>query len=39
MHEQVPLSYFHGIVPGLCAPEWPVFIVGDDPTRLTFTAR
>lgn len=37
MREQVPLIYFHGIVPGLYAPEWPVFIVGDDPARLTFT--
>lgn len=37
MQRQVPLIYFHGIVPGLYAAEWPVFIVGDDPTRLTFT--
>jgi len=38
MQHQVPLIYFHGIVPGLYAGEWPVFIVGDDPGRLTFTA-
>ena len=37
MQLQVPLVYFHGIVPGLYAAEWPVFIVGDDPVRLTFT--
>ncbi|MCL4849696.1 MAG: HNH endonuclease [Acidobacteria bacterium] len=37
MQQQVPLVYFHGIVPGLYAAEWPVFIVGDDPSALTFT--
>ena len=37
MRQQVPLIYFHGIVPGLYVPEWPIFIVGDDPARLTFT--
>lgn len=37
MQHQVPLVYFHGIVPGLYAAEWPVFIVGDDPVGLTFT--
>ena len=37
MQHQVPLVYFHGIVPGLYAAEWPVFIVGDDPAGLTFT--
>lgn len=37
MQLQVPLVYFHGIVPGLYAAEWPVFIVGDDPAALTFT--
>jgi hypothetical protein len=31
------LIYFHGIVPGLYVAEWPVYIVGDDPSRLTFT--
>ena len=29
--------YFHGIVPGVYVAEWPVYIVGDDPERLTFT--
>ncbi len=37
MQQQVPLIYFHGIVPGLYAPEWPVYIVGDDVAKLTFT--
>lgn len=37
MQQQVPLIYFHGIVPGLYAPEWPVYIVGDDVHELTFT--
>lgn len=37
MQRRVPLIYFHGIVPGLYAAEWPVYIVGDDPARLTFT--
>lgn len=34
---RVPLIYFHGIVPGLYVAEWPVYIVNDDPGRLTFT--
>ena len=34
---QVPLIYFHGVVPGLYVAEWPVYIVGDDPDQLTFT--
>ncbi len=37
LQRQVPLVYFHGIVPGLYQAEWPVFIVGDDPATLTFT--
>jgi putative restriction endonuclease len=36
MQRRVPLIYFHGIVPGLYLPEWPVYIVGDEPERLTF---
>jgi putative restriction endonuclease len=36
MRLQVPLVYFHGIVPGRYMPSWPVFIVGDDPSTLTF---
>ena len=37
MRRQVPLVYLYGIVPGHYRPEWPVFIVGDDPASLTFT--
>jgi putative restriction endonuclease len=37
LQRQVPLVYFHGIVPGRYVAEWPVYIVGDDPDRLTFT--
>jgi len=37
MAEHVPLIYFHGHRPGLYHAEWPVYVVADDPTRLTFT--
>jgi len=37
MASQVPLIYFHGIVPGLYEAAWPVFITGDDPIGLAFT--
>jgi putative restriction endonuclease len=37
MQRQVPLIYFHGVVPGLYVAEWPVYVVGDDPPSLTFT--
>ena len=37
MERRVPLIYFHGIVPSLYVAEWPIYIVGDDPDRLTFT--
>jgi len=37
MAEHVPLVYFHGHRPGLYHAEWPVYVVGDDPGRLTFT--
>lgn len=33
----VPLIYLHGVVPGKYIAEWPTFIVGDDPSNLTFT--
>jgi putative restriction endonuclease len=32
-----PLVYLYGIVPGEYMPIWPVFIVGDDPTTLSFS--
>lgn len=37
MVEHVPLVYFHGHRPGLYHAEWPVYVVRDDPARLTFT--
>lgn len=33
---KVPLIYLRGIVTGRYLPEWPVYVVGDDPTHLTF---
>ena len=38
MQEQIPLIYFHGIVKGKYLAAWPVYIIGDDPGALTFTA-
>lgn len=38
LRRRIPLAYFHGIVPGKYLATWPVFIVGDDPAHLTFTA-
>ena len=37
MARRVPLVYFHGMVPGRYWAQWPVFIVGDTPARLTFS--
>lgn len=37
MRDSIPLVYFHGIVSNKYLAVWPVFIVGDDRTRLTFT--
>jgi putative restriction endonuclease len=37
MQRQLPLIYFHGIVPGRYKASWPIFIVSDDPHTLTFT--
>lgn len=33
----VPLVYFHGILPGQYAAEFPVYVVHDNPPGLTFT--
>lgn len=38
MRRRVPLIYLHGVTKGLYLAAWPIFIVGDDPGRLTFTA-
>lgn len=37
MRRQVPLVYLYGIVRSRYRPMWPAYIVGDDPTALTFT--
>lgn len=37
MRQRLPLIYFFGLAPGRYLPQWPVFIVGDDPQRLSFT--
>ncbi|MEA2826156.1 MAG: putative restriction endonuclease [Actinomycetota bacterium] len=37
MERQLPLVYLFGTAPGWYRPEWPVFIVGDDPAALSFT--
>jgi putative restriction endonuclease len=34
---RTPLIYFQGIVPGLYAAAWPVYVVGDDEGALSFT--
>jgi putative restriction endonuclease len=36
MERQAPLIYFHGIIPNRYFAIWPTFIVGDNPTSLTF---
>ena len=37
MASQRPLIYFHGIVPSQYLAAWPVYVVADDPSALTFT--
>lgn len=36
MGRNTPLIYFYGLVPGRYLATWPVYIVGDDPSSLTF---
>lgn len=36
MEKDLPLVYFHGIIPGKYLAIWPVYIIGDDPQSLTF---
>jgi putative restriction endonuclease len=38
MHRRAPLIYLHGVAKGWYVAAWPVFVVADDPARLTFTA-
>jgi len=37
--ERLPLVYFHRVVPGKYVAAWPVFIVGDSPSRLSFEVQ
>jgi putative restriction endonuclease len=37
MKRGIPLIYFLGLVPGKYLPVWPVFIIADDPSSLSFT--
>ena len=37
MGRHLPLVYLYGTTPGWYRPEWPVFVVGDDPAALSFT--
>lgn len=36
MNRTLPLIYLHSIIPGKYVPFWPVYIVGDDPSSLSF---
>lgn len=33
---RIPLIYFHGVIPGKYLAVWPVYIISDDPSNLTF---
>jgi putative restriction endonuclease len=33
---RIPLIYFHGVVPGKYLAVWPVYVISDDPSNLTF---
>lgn len=37
MQQQVPLVYFHGVIPGKYLAAWPVFIRSDNPLGLVFS--
>lgn len=37
MMRRLPLIYLFGIVPGRYLPVWPAYIVGDDPSTLSFS--
>ena len=36
MRRRLPLVYFYGTIPGQYRALWPAYIVGDDPTSLSF---
>lgn len=37
MQKRIPLIYLHGVTDGKYIAAWPVYVVGDDKKRLTFT--
>jgi putative restriction endonuclease len=37
MEQRIPLIYLFGLVPGRYLPVWPVYIIGDTPSDLTFS--
>ena len=37
LRNRIPLIYFHGVIPGKYLAVWPVYIISDDPSKLTFT--
>ena len=37
MSRELPLAYFHGIVPGRYSVLWPVYVVKDSPEELVFS--
>jgi putative restriction endonuclease len=37
MQRRLPLVYFHGVAEGKYLAAWPVFVVSDDPTSLSFS--
>ncbi|MCK7527129.1 MAG: hypothetical protein MZV64_60730 [Ignavibacteriales bacterium] len=37
MNRGIPLIYLLGLVPGKYLPVWPVYIIGDEPSNLSFT--
>ncbi len=39
MERRTPLVYFFGLMPGWYAAERPIFIVGEDPSRLAFLVQ
>ncbi len=37
MEQRLPLVYFHGVAKGRYMATWPVYVIADDPARLTVT--
>lgn len=37
LEQRIPIAYFHGIAPGRYIAIWPVFVVRDEPAKLTFS--